>query len=78
MSDIVIAGAKRTAVGSFLGALGTLPAHELGRVAIEAALAQSGVTPDQVDEVILGHVLTAALGRTQRGRPPSGADDVVV
>ncbi|MDB5686132.1 MAG: acetyl-CoA acetyltransferase [Rhizorhabdus sp.] len=63
MSDIVITGAKRTPVGSFLGALGTLPAHELGRVAIEAALAQAGVAPDEVHEAILGQVLTAGQGQ---------------
>ncbi|MEJ7925152.1 acetyl-CoA C-acetyltransferase [Sphingobium sp. AN641] len=63
MSDIVITGAKRTAVGSFMGAFAGMPAHELGRVAIQAALAQAGVSPDDVDEVILGHVLTAGLGQ---------------
>jgi acetyl-CoA C-acetyltransferase len=63
VADIVITGAKRTPVGSFLGAFATTPAHELGRIAIEAALIQAGVAPDQVDEVILGHVLTAALGQ---------------
>ncbi len=63
MADIVITGAKRTPVGSFLGAFATTPAHELGRIAIEAALIQAGVAPDEVDEVILGHVLTAALGQ---------------
>jgi acetyl-CoA C-acetyltransferase len=63
MTDIVITAAKRTAVGSFLGAFGATPAHELGRVAIEAALAQAGVAPAEVDEVILGQVLTAAQGQ---------------
>ncbi|MGV3769461.1 MAG: acetyl-CoA C-acetyltransferase [Sphingobium phenoxybenzoativorans] len=63
MTDIVITAAKRTAVGSFLGAFGTTPAHELGRVAIEAALAQAGVAPAEVDEVILGQGLTAAQGQ---------------
>ncbi|WP_070153375.1 acetyl-CoA C-acetyltransferase [Sphingobium phenoxybenzoativorans] len=63
MTDIVITAAKRTAVGSFLGAFGTTPAHELGRVAIEAALTQAGVAPAEVDEVILGQVLTAAQGQ---------------
>jgi len=63
MSDIVITGAKRTPVGSFLGALGTLPAHELGRVAIEAALAQAGVAAGEVQEAILGQVLTAGQGQ---------------
>jgi acetyl-CoA C-acetyltransferase len=63
MSDIVIAAAKRTPVGSFLGAFGATPAHELGRIAIEAALAQAGVDGAEVSEVILGQVLTAAQGQ---------------
>lgn len=63
MSDIVITGAKRTPVGSFLGAFATTPAHELGRVAIEAALAQAGVNGEEVSEVILGQVLTAGQGQ---------------
>ena len=63
MTDIVIAAAKRTPVGSFLGAFASVPAHELGRVAIEAALAQAGVKGEEVSEVILGQVLTAAQGQ---------------
>lgn len=63
MSSIVITAAKRTAVGSFLGSYANTPAHELGRIVIEAALAQSGVAPADVDEVILGQVLTAAQGQ---------------
>jgi len=63
MSDVVITAAKRTPVGSFLGAYAGTPAHELGRVAITAALADAGVAPDEVDEVILGQVLTAAQGQ---------------
>ncbi len=63
MSDVVIVAAKRTPVGSFLGSFGGTPAHELGRVAIEAALAQAGVAPDEVSEVILGQVLTAGQGQ---------------
>src|ERR1700755_1638753 len=63
MTDVVITAAKRTPVGSFLGAFGSTPAHELGRVAIEAALGQAGVTGDEVSEVILGQVLTAAQGQ---------------
>lgn len=61
--DIVITAAKRTPVGSFLGAFAATPAHELGRVAIEAALAQAGVAGEDVSEVILGQVLTAAQGQ---------------
>ncbi len=63
MTDVVITAAKRTPVGSFLGAFGSTPAHELGRVVIEAALAQAGVSGGDVDEVILGQVLTAAQGQ---------------
>ncbi|MGZ8311234.1 MAG: acetyl-CoA C-acetyltransferase [Allosphingosinicella sp.] len=63
MIDVVITAAKRTPVGAFLGAFATTPAHELGRVAIEAALAQAGVAPEEVSEVILGQVLTAAQGQ---------------
>ncbi|MFA5970673.1 MAG: acetyl-CoA C-acetyltransferase [Sphingomonas sp.] len=63
MTDIVITAAKRTPVGSFLGALGTTPAHELGRIAIEAAMAQAGITGADVSEVIMGQVLTAAQGQ---------------
>lgn len=62
-TDIVIAAARRTAVGSFLGAFATTPAHELGRVAIEAALADAGVVGEDVSEVILGQVLTAGQGQ---------------
>ena len=61
--DIVIVGAARTPVGSFAGAFGSVPAHELGAVAIKAALERAGVSPDDVDEVIFGQVLTAAAGQ---------------
>lgn len=63
MTEIVITAAKRTPVGSFLGAFAATPAHELGRVAIEAALEQAGVKGEEVSEVILGQVLTAAQGQ---------------
>jgi acetyl-CoA C-acetyltransferase len=63
MTDVVITAAKRTPVGSFLGAFASTPAHELGRIAMEAALAQAGVAPDEVSEVILGQVLTGAQGQ---------------
>ncbi len=63
MTDIVITAAKRTPVGSFLGAFAATPAHELGRIAIEAALEQAGVKGEEVSEVILGQVLTAAQGQ---------------
>lgn len=63
MTDIVITAAKRTPVGSFLGSFASTPAHELGRVAIEAALAQAGVEADEVQEAVLGQVLTAGQGQ---------------
>jgi acetyl-CoA C-acetyltransferase len=63
MSDIVIVSAARTPVGSFLGALSSLPAHELGKLAIQAAIERAGITPADVDEVILGQVLQAAAGQ---------------
>ncbi len=61
--DIVIVSAARTPVGSFNGALSTLPAHALGEVAIKAALDRAGVAPADVDEVIMGQVLTAGQGQ---------------
>jgi len=63
MTEIVIASAARTPVGSFNGALSALPAHELGKVAIEGAMSRAGVAPAEVDEVILGQVLQAGEGQ---------------
>ena len=63
MSDIVTAGALRTAIGKFGGALSKVPAPELGATVIRALLAQSGIKPDQVSEVILGQVLAAGSGQ---------------
>ena len=63
MSDVVIVSAARTAVGSFNGALAALPAHELGRVAIQAALARADVEGKDVSEVVMGQILTAAQGQ---------------
>jgi acetyl-CoA C-acetyltransferase len=62
-ADIVIVGAARTPVGSFNGAFANTPAHELGTVAIKAALERAGVEPAEVDEVILGQILTAGQGQ---------------
>jgi acetyl-CoA C-acetyltransferase len=63
MSDIVIVSAARTPVGSFNGALAGLPAHELGRVAIQAAVERAGISASDVDEVIMGQVLQAGAGQ---------------
>jgi acetyl-CoA C-acetyltransferase len=61
--DIVIVSAARTPVGTFNGAFGSLPAHELGKVAIKAALERAGIEGAQVSEVILGQILTAGQGQ---------------
>ncbi len=63
MSDIVIVSAARTPVGSFNGALASLPAHELGRIAIQAAVERAGIKAEDVDEVIMGQVLQAGAGQ---------------
>jgi acetyl-CoA C-acetyltransferase len=62
-STIVIASAARTPVGSFSGSLASLPAHELGKVAIKAALDRAGLQPGDITEVVLGQVLTAGQGQ---------------
>ncbi|MFZ2103770.1 MAG: acetyl-CoA C-acyltransferase, partial [Roseiarcus sp.] len=62
-TEIVIASAKRTAVGSFNGAFANTPAHELGAAAIKAALASAKLEPGEVDEVILGQILQAGEGQ---------------
>ena len=61
--EIVIVSAARTPVGSFNGALASVPAHALGEVAIKAALERAKVDPADVDEVIMGQVLTAGQGQ---------------
>ena len=61
--DIVIVAAARTPVGAFNGAFANLPAHELGKVAIKAALERAGVEGAQVSEVIMGQILTAGQGQ---------------
>jgi acetyl-CoA C-acetyltransferase len=63
MTDIVIVSAVRTPVGAFNGALASLPAHELGKIAIQAAISQAGIEPADVDEVVMGQVLQASAGQ---------------
>ncbi|MEQ9812177.1 MAG: acetyl-CoA C-acetyltransferase [Azospirillaceae bacterium] len=62
MTDIVIAGAARTPIGAFNGSLTPLSAAEIGTVAVKAALERAGVAAEEVDEVVLGQVLTAGAG----------------
>ncbi|WP_267269799.1 acetyl-CoA C-acetyltransferase [Pseudomonas protegens] len=63
MQDVVIVAATRTAVGSFQGSLAGIPAVDLGAAVIRQLLAQTGIDPAQVDEVIMGQVLTAGVGQ---------------
>jgi acetyl-CoA C-acetyltransferase len=63
LSDIVIVSAQRTPVGSFNGALASLPAHDLGKIVIQSAVERAGIELGDVDEVILGQVLQAAAGQ---------------
>ncbi len=68
MQDVVIVAATRTAVGSFQGSLAGIPAPELGAAVIRRLLEQTGLDAGQVDEVILGQVLTAGSGQNPRAR----------
>ena len=61
--DIVIVSAARTPVGAFNGVFANLPAHELGKAAIKAAMDRAGVEGGRVSEVILGQILTAGQGQ---------------
>ena len=63
MTNVVIASAARTAVGSFGGAFGATPAHDLGSAVLEAVVARAGVNKSEVSETILGQILTAAQGQ---------------
>jgi acetyl-CoA C-acetyltransferase len=71
--SVVIVSAKRTAIGSFLGSLSSLSAVELGKIAVTAALKDAGVSPADVDEVILGQVLTGACGQNPARQTAIGA-----
>ena len=63
MRDIAILAATRTAIGAFQGGLSTLPAQALGAQLIQAILKDTGIAPEQIDEVILGQILTAGSGQ---------------
>ena len=71
--EIVIVGAARTAVGSFNGAFANTSAHELGAVAVTAALERAKVAKNEVDEVILGQILTAGEGQNPARQAAIGA-----
>jgi acetyl-CoA C-acetyltransferase len=71
--DIVIVSAARTPVGAFNGAFANLPAHELGKTAIKAALERAGVEAGRVSEVIMGQILTAGQGQNPARQASIGA-----
>ena len=71
--DVVIVAAGRTAVGSFSGSLSGIPATELGSIVIKGLLEKTGVAADQIDEVILGQVLTAGVGQNPARQAALGA-----
>ncbi|MEE9102714.1 acetyl-CoA C-acetyltransferase [Pseudomonas sp. QE6] len=73
MQDVVIVAATRTAIGAFQGSLANIPAHELGSLVIRSLLERSGVKPEQIDEVILGQVLTAGAGQNPARQASIGA-----
>jgi acetyl-CoA C-acetyltransferase len=72
-TEVVIVSAARTATGAFNGGLSTLPASELGRVAMVAALDRAGVAPQEVSEVVMGQVLTAGAGQNPARQAAIGA-----
>lgn len=63
MKEVVITGAARTAIGSFMGALAEIPAPKLGAVAIAEAISRSGIGKQEVEQVIMGNVLSAGIGQ---------------
>lgn len=73
MTEVVIAGAARTPVGSFNGSLSALPAHELGAIAISEALSRAKVDPKEVSEVIMGQILQAGAGQNPARQAAIGA-----
>jgi acetyl-CoA C-acetyltransferase len=73
-NDIVIAGVCRTAIGRFLGTLAPVKAWQLGGAAIKGALERSGVKPEQVDEVIMGNVVSAGRRATRRSSSPAASN----
>ena len=73
MTEVVIASAARTGVGSFGGSLASVPAAKLGEIVIKAALERAGVNPEEVSETIMGHVLQAAQGQNTARQASMGA-----
>ena len=74
LQEAVIVSAVRTAIGTYGGGLAEMSATKLGEICIRAALERADLKPMQVDEVIMGNVLQAGLGRIQHGRRRSTRD----
>lgn len=84
MKEVFIVAGKRTPIGSFMGSLSTIPAPELGALALKAALEQAGIAPEAVEEVLFGNVLSANLGQApatqvalKAGLPPTVPTTVI-
>ena len=73
MKEVVIVGAKRTAIGSYGGSLKNVPAKDLGAIAIKGAIEQAGIKPEDVEEVIMGDVLQGGLGQNVARQMSLGA-----
>jgi acetyl-CoA C-acetyltransferase len=73
MREVVIVSGKRTPIGAFMGSLSSLTAPQLGSIAIKAALQEAGITGDQVDEVLMGCVLTGGMGQAPARQASKGA-----
>ena len=73
MNDVVILSGMRTPIGSFQGALSSFSGPQLGSIAIKAALAKAGVKPEEIDEVLMGCVLTGGLGQAPARQASLGA-----
>ena len=73
MREVVILSAARTPVGSFLGKLSSLPAPALGAAAIRGALERAQVRPDEVEQVLMGNVLSAGIGQAPARQASLGA-----
>src|SRR5436309_4393004 len=75
--DVVIVSAARTPVGSFNGVFATMPAHDLGAIAIKTALERGGIEPARVSEVIMGQILTAAQSQNPARQASMGGGILV-
>ena len=73
MTEVFIVGAARTPIGRFLGSLSSLPAPELGAVAVRAAVERSGIDPATVEDVIIGNVVQAGVGQAPARQAALGA-----